>query len=56
MITKEIIKLGQKKGEVFKYMGIIKPETNLPSEKITYVKGFKDWEWAIRNRFFIQMN
>ena len=52
MITKEIIDLA-KKGEGFvKYVGTIKPETKLPSEKITFVKGFKDWEWAIATGFY----
>ena len=52
MITKEIIELA-KKGEGFvKYVGTIKPETKMPSEKITFVKGFKDWEWAIATGFY----
>ena len=52
LITKEIIDLA-KKGEGFiRYVGTIKPETKLPSEKITFVKGFRDWDWAIATGFY----
>ena len=53
MITKEILNLAlNEKGGYLKYVGTIKPETKLPAEKITYVKGFKDWNWAIAAGFY----
>ena len=53
MITKEIINLAQDgKNGYLKYVGTIKPETKLPSEKISYVRGFKDWNWAIATGFY----
>ena len=52
MITKEIIKAGQIGEGFLKYVGTIKPETKLPAEKITYIRGFKDWQWAIGTGFY----
>ena len=52
MITKEIIKAGEKGEDFLKYVGTIKPETKLPAEKITYVRGFQDWQWAIGTGFY----
>jgi signal transduction histidine kinase len=53
MITKEIIN-GAKDGNssYIENIGTIKPQTKLPSRKITYVKGFKDWNWAIASGFY----
>ncbi|MGE3591320.1 MAG: ATP-binding protein, partial [Arcobacter sp.] len=52
MITKEIIELA-KNGEGFlKYISTVKPEDSQSAEKITFVKGFKDWEWAIATGFY----
>ncbi len=53
MITKEIIN-GARDGNsaYLEYVGTIKPQTKLPSRKITYVKGFKDWNWAIASGFY----
>ncbi|MDD2886908.1 MAG: cache domain-containing protein [Aliarcobacter sp.] len=53
MITKEILNLAlNEKGGYLKYVGTIKPETKLPAEKITYVRGFKDWNWTIATGFY----
>ena len=53
MITKEILALAKDgKDGYLKYVGTIKPQTKLPSEKITYVKGFTDWNWAIATGFY----
>ena len=53
MITKEILALAKEgKDGYLKYVGTIKPQTKLPSEKITYVKGFTDWNWAIATGFY----
>ena len=52
LITKEIIDLANKGEGFVRYVATIKPETKLPSEKITFVKGFKDWNWAIASGFY----
>ena len=53
MITKEILALAKDgKDGYLKYVGTIKPQTKLPSEKITYVKGFTNWNWAIATGFY----
>ena len=52
MITQEIIKAGKENEGYIRYIGTIKPDTKLPSEKITFVKGFKDWQWAIGTGFY----
>ena len=53
MITKEIINQAKDGNSGYlEYIGTIKPETKLPSRKITYTKGFKDWDWAISTGFY----
>lgn len=53
MITKEIVELAKNGNSGYlKYIATVKPETKLSSEKITYVKGFKDWDWAIATGFY----
>ena len=53
MITKEIINTAKDGNSGYlQYVGTIKPQTKLPSRKITYVKGFKDWDWAIASGFY----
>ncbi len=52
-ITREIIKMGQKGDGYVRYIGTIKPSTGKPAEKITYVKGFADWNWAIGSGTYI---
>lgn len=53
MITKEILNLAKDgKDGYLKYIGTIKPQTKLPSEKISYIKGFTDWNWAITTGFY----
>ena len=55
MITKEILNLAKDgKDGYLKYIGTIKPQTKLPSEKISYVKGFTDWNWAIFTGFYTE--
>ncbi|NQY93046.1 MAG: cache domain-containing protein, partial [Campylobacteraceae bacterium] len=46
-ITKEIIKAAKKGEDYISYIGTIKPSTGQPSKKTSYIKGFKDWNWAI---------
>ena len=53
MITKEILNLANSgKTGYLQYVGTIKPQTKQPSQKITYVEGFKDWNWAIATGFY----
>ena len=53
MITKEIINLAfDGNSGYLEYIGTIKPQTKQPSRKITYTKGFKDWNWAIASGFY----
>ena len=53
MITKEIIQTANDGNAGYlEYIGTIKPQTKLPSKKITYVKGFKDWNWTIASGFY----
>lgn len=48
LITKEIINTGQKKdGGFISYIGTIKPSTGKASKKISFILGYKPWEWAI---------
>ena len=54
MITKEIIKHAKNGSGFLKYIGTVKPNTNLPAEKTTYVKGFAPWEWAIATGFYTE--
>ena len=53
MITREIMKIAQEGEGYTRYIGTIKPSTGKPAEKITYVKGYKDWEWAIASGAYI---
>jgi signal transduction histidine kinase len=47
-VTQEIINAAkQAQGGFISYNGTIKPSTGLPSQKISFVKGIKDWQWAI---------
>jgi len=54
MITQEIIKAARKKeGGFISYIGTIKPTTGKASEKISYVKGYKSWKWAIGSGVYL---
>lgn len=46
-ITKEIIKRAQGEEGYLSYIASISPETDLPAKKIAFIKGYKDWQWAI---------
>ena len=52
MITKEILKTGKNGSGFLKYIGTIKPNTNQPAEKTTFVKGFDSWKWVIATGFY----
>jgi signal transduction histidine kinase len=53
-ITREILKVAKdgKDGYV-RYIGTIKPSTGKPAEKITYIRGYKEWDWAIGSGTYI---
>ena len=51
-ITQEIIKKAKEGSGYIRYIGTIMPETGKPAKKITYVKGFQDWSWAIASGFY----
>ncbi|MCP4325615.1 MAG: hypothetical protein GY787_28005, partial [Alteromonadales bacterium] len=47
MITKEIIKTAQEGEGYLSYISTIKTSTGLPAKKTSFIKGFKDWQWAL---------
>jgi len=47
LITQEIIKAAKSGEDYLSYIGTIKPSTGLPANKTSFIKGFKDWQWAI---------
>ena len=51
-ITKEIIETSKKGSGFIKYIGTIKSITYKPAEKVTYIKGFSDWKWAIASGYY----
>jgi len=52
-ITHEIIKIAQKGEGYLSYIGTIKPSTGLPAQKTSFIKGFKDWQWAIGSGIYL---
>jgi signal transduction histidine kinase len=46
-ITQEIIKTASNGEGYISYIGTIKPSSGLPANKTSFIKGFKDWHWAI---------
>merc|ERR1711916_271210 len=46
-IIKEVIKVAKKGEGYISYIGTIKPSTGEAAEKISFVKGFDKWNWAI---------
>ena len=50
--AKAIIDLA-KKGEGFlSYVHFKKPETGIPTEKLSFIKGVKNWQWALGEGFY----
>lgn len=47
MITKEVIRIAQQGEGYLSYIGTIQPTTGKAAEKISYVRGFDKWNWAI---------
>lgn len=52
-ITKEIIKTAKKGEGYISYIGTIKPTTGKPARKTSYIKGIKDWNWAVGTGTYI---
>ena len=46
-ITQEIIKAADNGEGYLTYIGSTKQNTGLPAQKTSFIKGFKDWHWAI---------
>jgi len=46
-ITQEIIEAAKRGEDYLNYIGTIKPSTGLPAKKTSFIKGYKDWHWAI---------
>lgn len=46
-ITKNLLKAANAGEDFISYIGTIRPSTGLPGRKISFVKGFSDWQWAI---------
>lgn len=53
MVTQEIIKAAKSGEGYLSYIGTIKPSTGLPAKKTSFIKGFKDWHWAIGTGAYI---
>ncbi|XOB62439.1 cache domain-containing protein [Campylobacterota bacterium DY0563] len=51
-ITQSIIAKAKEGKGFISYEGTIMPSTGKPSEKITYVRGLQNWEWAIASGFY----
>ena len=47
MIIQEGIKIAKKGEGYMTYIGTVQPSTKKPAKKISYVKGFEDWNWVI---------
>ncbi len=47
LITQEIIKAAKRGEDYLSYIGTVKPSTGLPAHKTSFIKGYKDWQWAI---------
>lgn len=45
--TKEIVKIANQGEGFLSYVGTVKPTSGLPAEKISFIKGYSDWGWAI---------
>lgn len=52
-LLKEIIKTAKKGGEFLKYISTVNPNTGLPAEKISFIRGLDDWGWAIGSGVYV---
>ncbi|MEA3354158.1 MAG: cache domain-containing protein [Campylobacterota bacterium] len=52
MITKELLKTARQGEGFIEYIATIKPTTGEASQKISFIKGIDDWNWAIGSGFY----
>jgi signal transduction histidine kinase len=52
-VTKEIINVAKSGEGYLSYVGSVKPSTGLPAEKISYIKGYPDFGWAIGTGVYV---
>jgi diguanylate cyclase (GGDEF)-like protein len=53
-IVEEIIKIAKKKEGFFYYESPLMPSTGKPADKVSFIKGLADWEWAIGTGAYIR--
>ncbi len=51
--ARQIIGTAEQGAGFLKYMSSMMPSTNLPAEKISYIMGFPDWQWAIGSGVYV---
>lgn len=51
--AKQIIKIAQQGSGYLNYLSSMMPSTNQPAEKISYIMGYSDWQWAIGSGVYI---
>ena len=51
-VIKDLITLSKEDGGYYSYIQNHKPDTNLPTKKISYVRGLNDWNWMIGTGFY----
>jgi len=51
-VITDLIALSKKDGGYYSYIQNHKPDTNLPTKKISYVRGLNDWQWMIGTGFY----
>ncbi len=51
-VLKDILYIAQNSEGYYSYFQLKKPDTNLPSNKISYIKGVSNWNWIIGTEFY----
>ncbi|AXH16071.1 histidine kinase [Malaciobacter mytili LMG 24559] len=51
-VSKDILFIAKNGEGYYSYIQYRKPSTNLPTKKISYVKGIKNWNWIIGTGFY----
>jgi diguanylate cyclase (GGDEF)-like protein len=51
--AKQIIDVAEQGSGFLKYISSMMPSTNQPAEKISYIMGFPDWQWAIGSGVYV---
>ena len=47
LVSKKIIKVAQSGEGFISYSGAMQPSTGVPAKKMSFVKGYQDWNWAV---------